>query len=131
MSTLDLAKRFMAAAGQGDDVAARECLHPDCEIWHNFDNATQTVDENMALMLRMKAASKERIYEIHMMEEVPNGYVQRHTLHITSLDVENTYSAEALSWISVNEGKITRIEEFIDPAPIMPLFANAGDAAEN
>jgi len=124
MSTLDLAKRFMQAVGVGDAVAARACLHDDAVIWHNYNNATQTADENMALMLRMKALSKQRVYEVHMMEEVSNGYVQRHTLHITSLDGKDTYSTEALLWAKVVDGKIAYVEEFIDPTPIMPLFAD-------
>lgn len=125
MSTLDLAKRFMQAAGDADEAAARACLHPDAEIWHNYNNATQTVDENMALLLKMEAMTKERVYEIHLIEEISNGYVQRHTLHITSPDGKDRYSVEALSLITVVDGKITRIEEFIDPTPIIPLFANA------
>lgn len=126
MKTLELAKQFMQAAGNADEIAARACLHPDCEIWHNYDNVTQTVDENMALMMRMKAAASDRRYEIHLLEEVTGGYVQRHTLHITSLDGQTTFQAEALSLITVNNGLITRIEEFIDPSPIMPLFTQGG-----
>jgi ketosteroid isomerase-like protein len=129
MSTLDLAKKFMQAVGAGDAVSARACLHDDAVIWHNYNNATQTADENMALMLRMKDLSKERVYEIHMLEEVPNGYVQRHTLHMTSPDGNDTYSTEALSWIKVVDGKIARVEEFIDPTPIMPLFADSAQQA--
>ncbi|MFT5572964.1 MAG: ketosteroid isomerase-like protein [Cryomorphaceae bacterium] len=124
MSTLELAKRFMHAVGEGDAVTARACLHDDAVIWHNYNNATQTADENMALMLRMKALSKTRVYEVHMMEEVPNGYVQRHTLNITSPDGKNTYSTEALLWAKVVDDKISYVEEFIDPTPIMPLFAD-------
>ena len=127
MSNLDLAKRFMQAVGEGDAVAARACLHDDAVIWHNYNNATQTADENMALMLRMKALSQQRVYEIHMMEEVPGGYVQRHTLHMTSPNGKDAYSTEALSWIQVVDGKISRVEEFIDPTPIMPLFADTAE----
>ena len=125
MSTLELAKRFMQAAGDGDATAARACLHADAEIWHNYNNQTQTVDENMALLLKMKLMSKQRVYEIHLQEEVSGGYVQRHTLHITSPDGNNTYSVEALALIKVRDGKISRIEEFINPAPILPLLTGS------
>ena len=118
----------MQAAGEGDEAAARACMHPDAEIWHNYNNATQTVDENMALMLKMKAMESKRVYEIHLMEEVSGGYIQRHTLHMTSLDGNDTYSVEALALVKVRDGKIARIEEFINPAPILPLLG-VGEAA--
>lgn len=121
---VELGHRFMQAAGDGDAEAARECMHPDAQIWHNYDGVTQTVEENMQLMLRMKALSSKRVYQIHLMEAVAGGYVQRHTLHITSLDGERTYSAEALALIEVRDGKISRIEEFINPAPILEMFAS-------
>lgn len=130
MTTIDLAKRFMQAAGDGDAQTFRKCFHPDAQIWHNYDNVTQTVDENIELMLRMKAAAGERRYEIHLLEEVSGGYVQRHTLHISSVDGKQRYKAEALALIQVRDGLISRIEEFIDPTPIMPLFASAAGGAQ-
>jgi len=123
MSTLELAQRFIDAAGAGDEAAVRNCMHPDAGIWHNYDNATQSVDENVALMQRMMLATKQRVYEVHQIEEVSNGYVQRHTLHVTSLDGAKTVSAEALSWVTVRDEKISLIEEFIDPAPLMAVLA--------
>jgi len=128
MSTLELARRFIEAAGVGDEAAVRECMHANAGIWHNYDNVTQTVDENMALMQRMKSVSKQRVYEIQQLEEISTGYVQRHTLHVTSLDGRETATAEALSLVTVRDGKISRIEEFINPAPLMPLLTPQAEA---
>lgn len=128
MTNLDVARGFMDAVGAGDEQLARSFVHPDCGIWHNYDNATQTIDENMFLMQRMIAASKERVYEIHALEEVTGGYMQRHTLHITTLDDEKC-SAEALIWAKVKDGKIAYVEEFIDPSSLAPLIAKMAPPA--
>lgn len=123
MSNKALADRFIAAVGVGDESAARSCFHADAEIWHNYDGATQSLDENMALMQKMKAKSSSREYQIHLVEDIPGGYVQRHTLHLTSLDGAQRVSTEALAIVYVEEGKIARIEEFLDPSNLIPLLA--------
>lgn len=122
MSNLDVANGFINAVQAGDEELARTFVHADAGIWHNYDNVTQTVDENMQLLQRMMAVSKERDYEIHAIEEVSNGYVQRHTLHVTTFDGQ-TCSADALSWVKVEDGKISHVEEFIDPSSLAPLIA--------
>ena len=47
MTTLELAQKYMDALGNRDVAGARSCLHPDARIWHNYDGAEQSVDENM------------------------------------------------------------------------------------
>lgn len=120
MRTLELAQKYMDCLGARDVAGARACLHPDAKIWHNFDGLTQTVDENMATLEFLIQKSTALTYDIHRMEEVKGGYLQRHTLRITALSGEEL-SSEAIAIISVEAGKIVYIEEFIDPAPFAPL----------
>ncbi len=44
MSLPVVAQRFIDAITIGDADAARSCYAPDADIWHNFDDITQTVD---------------------------------------------------------------------------------------
>ena len=120
MTVLELAKKYMNALSAGDVAGARSCLHPDARIWHNYDGAEQSVDENMGTFKFLLQKSTELSYDIHRMEEIEGGYLQRHTLNITSV-AGDKLSSEALAMIFVEGGQITRIEEFIDPAPFAPL----------
>ena len=47
--TLDLADRFFAAIPKGDLEAVRAIYAPDAQIWHNNDQATQSVEENLQI----------------------------------------------------------------------------------
>ncbi len=123
MSNLELAKRFMDAVGRGDEAGARDCMQPDAEIWHNFDNVTQTVDENMALMQLMIAKCGHRSYHIHRFDEVEGGYVQRHRLDVSAAGSDEIHSVEVLALIMVTDGRISRVEEFMDPEPVRVALA--------
>ena len=120
MTVLELAQKYMAALVAGDVAAARGCLHPSAKIWHNYDGAEQTVDENMATLEFLLSKSRELTYDVHRQEEIAGGYLQRHTLRLIS-NAGDKMQSEAIAVISVQDNKITRIEEFLDPAPFAGL----------
>ena len=122
MSNLELARQFIDAVGRGDVATARDCMQPDAEIWHNFDNKTQTVDENMALLELMMAKCGRREYHIHRLDDIDGGYMQRHHLSISAPGSDELVSVEVLAMVLVRDGKISRVEEFMDPAPLLPIL---------
>jgi len=122
MNPTELAHRFIDAVRAGDEIGARACLHTDADIWHNYDNQTQTVDQNMATLQLMIAKTSKRDYQVHRIDEIEGGYVQRHTLTLTALDGASSASTEALALVTVVDDKISRIEEFIDPSPILSML---------
>lgn len=122
MSVLDLAQRFVDAIQVADVDAARACFHADAGIWHNYDNKTQTVDENLGLLAMMAAKLPKRHYEIHRLEAIDGGYLQHHSLHVTGSDGTEVV-VQALAMVSVSDDKISSIKEWIDPTPLRPLLA--------
>ena len=121
MSTLDLARRFIGFLEKGDEAGARSCLHTDAGVWHNFDDVTQSVDENMELLQRLFLKAESLRYEVHRLEEIEGGYLQHHTLHVRG-GRDAVYTLSAAVIVSVQDGKIARIQEWIDPSPLVPLF---------
>ena len=121
---IDLARRFMEAAEAGDVEAARDCFHPDAGIWHNYDQKTQTVEENMALLSWMVSAFGKRHYAIKRLEPIEGGYLQQHTLHIT-LKNGSEIETDALAVVEVRENRIARIEEYLDPTAILAAAKSA------
>lgn len=120
MQTLELARHFMKTLEAGDVAAARACLSPDAGVWHNFDDVTQTVDQNTAVLAWMMRKSKRRTYEITRLEEIEGGYLQQHILRIETLAGEQI-AMPACVIVSVKDGVITRIEEYLDPAAVAKL----------
>ncbi len=118
--TLDLAMRFIRAVEAGDVPTARQCLAPDARVWHNFDEKDQTVDENLAVLEWMMRKAGKRSYEIVRLEEIAGGYLQQHVLRITTKAGEELVMP-ACAIVTVADGRIQRIEEYIDPAPAARL----------
>lgn len=117
-----VANRFLDALNAGDVEAARACYHPDAEIWHDFDGVTQTVDQNMQLMTAMGRRASRRAYVIRRLEPIEGGYLQQHTLELTTLAGQDLV-AEAVALVQVgDDGLIHRLDEWINPAPLAPLF---------
>ena len=110
----------MEAVGAGDVEAARDCLHPDATVWHNYDGKTQTVDENMATLAFMKARCRERNYRIKRLEPIEGGYLQQHTLEVV-LNDGTRVATEAVALVAVRDARIERIEEYLDVAPLAAL----------
>lgn len=122
--TLKLAKDFMAALSAGDAEAAKALMTEDAKVWHNFDEVDQTREENMGMLEWIKSATSKYTYEIRRQEEIAGGYLQQHILHITNKKGE-TKSLQACCVVSVRDGKVSRIEEYLDPAPTAILASNS------
>ena len=120
MSSLELGRRFIRCIESRDIEGARACMHPDAEIWHNYDRRSQTVDENMQTAERLMSKSKSMKYNYKRMIETEEGYLQQHVLEIETLDGE-TVEGEAIAYVIVRDGKIARIEEYLDPAQLAKL----------
>ncbi|MEL7312583.1 MAG: nuclear transport factor 2 family protein [Pseudomonadota bacterium] len=121
MNTLELARHFIDCVERGDVDGATACHTPDSQVWHNYSNESQSIAENMELLRLMVAKCKSRKYEIHRHEEIEGGYLQHHTLHVTGLNGQSL-SVEACAIVSVEQGKISRIKEWIDPTALRALL---------
>ncbi|HYL60767.1 MAG TPA: hypothetical protein VEU51_18015, partial [Candidatus Acidoferrales bacterium] len=48
--SLETADRLFKAIERGEGAAIREIYAPTAKIWHNNDGATQTVEQNLAVL---------------------------------------------------------------------------------
>ncbi len=120
-----LATRLFDAieAGDIDDFAG--CYASDVKIWHNTDGATQTKDANLKTLSGFMRAVPERRYAGRRLDVFDGGFVQRHTLCITSV-AGATAELAACVVCEVKDGLITRLDEYFDSAQVAALTKTAG-----
>jgi ketosteroid isomerase-like protein len=113
---LEHAEKFVAAIAAGDLEAVRACYAPDARIWHNFDGINQTVDENLKTLSWMTRKLFKRRYEILRREVLPTGFIQQHILRGELPDGRPFEMPACIICQVSDEGLITRLEEYLDPA---------------
>lgn len=119
---LALAEKFTHAIEEGDLEGVRACYAPGAAIWHNFDNADQTVEENLKVLRWLVRALPERKYNILRRIAISGGYLQQHVLSGRRPNGE-VFSMPACLVVQVADGRITRLEEYLDPAQAAVLAA--------
>lgn len=111
----DFSDRFSAALAQGDAEAVRAFYAPDARIWHNFDDHAQTVDENLRTLAWMHRKLPRRRYNILRREILADGWVQQHVVE-GDLPDGSPFRLPACCVVRMGDGRITRIDEYLDPA---------------
>ena len=113
---LALAERFVAAIETGDiETLKAACYAPDAEVWHNFDQINQTVDQNLKVLGWMAKVLPQRRYDILRRVAIPGGYLQQHVLRGKRPNGDD-FAMPACLVVMVKDGRITRLEEYLDPA---------------
>jgi ketosteroid isomerase-like protein len=114
-----LADRFFAAIEAGDVAALGSIYADDATIWHNFDQIDQSVADNLLVLGWMHANLGALRYVDIRRIIVDDGFVQQHLL--TGHAAGGPLALPAMMKVTVNDGRITRIEEYLDTAQLAPL----------
>jgi len=119
---LDLVARLIAAIEEGDFATVRSVYAPDVIVWAGFDNRERDVDSSLGVLEWLVGSTTERRYEIVRRIPIEGGVLQQHVLHCTAHSGA-TFSMPACLVIRVDgdRGLITRIDEYLDPAPVAAL----------
>jgi ketosteroid isomerase-like protein len=112
---LAFARRFIAAIQAGDAEAMRDCYAPDAKIWHNIDHVEQTVDQNVKSLNWFVRNLPDRLYTVQRLEALKDGFLQQHVLSATLPD-GTAWKMSACVVVRMTDGKITRLDEYIDSA---------------
>ena len=111
---LDIAERFFRTVEAGDVEAIRGIYAPDARIWHNHDRLEQTVDENLRVLGWVAKNLKNRQYRVQRRVAIPGGFMQQHVLEAETAG--GPFSMPACIVCEVRDGRITRLEEYLDSA---------------
>ena len=130
MSSIAIAERLCAAIEAGDIDAVRAIYAPDARIWHNTDGVDfpgQTVDENLNVLKWMGTFLTDKRYDIVARSATATGFVQQHVLRATIAANGQPYAMPACIICTVVNGRITRLDEYMDSAHVAPLIAAGQD----
>ena len=118
---LDVARRLMTAI-QAGDVAAVGALYADDMVgWRNFDRRELGKPAMLRVIEFLAKEVRDLRYDAIRVDPTPSGYVQQHVLHATAPDGTRIESPACLV-VEVRDGRIRRLEEYLDSAAIAPLL---------
>jgi ketosteroid isomerase-like protein len=106
-------QKFVDALTAGDGATLDGLFTDDAVIWHNYDRAEQPARDALAAVAGLAALQPR--YEIVGRDALDNTCVQRHVVHIT-LPGGEAASIPVIQRISVADGRIRRIDEYMDSA---------------
>ncbi len=119
-----IADRLFSAIEAGDLDAVRSIYADDAVIWHNNDEVEQRVDENLRTLRWVVTNLQHRRYTDVRRWLTAEGFVQQHVLRVTNRAGVEVALPVCLA-VRVADGRITRIDEYLDSRHVDQLFASA------
>ncbi|MFW6093984.1 MAG: nuclear transport factor 2 family protein [Pseudomonadota bacterium] len=124
-SELQTVAAFFAAIESKNPGAVAELYADDVEVWHNFTNACQDKVTSLGVLTSLCENVPEVHYDVVERLELGAGRVlQRHVLR--AVLPEEEILIPACIFLTVRDGRITRIDEYLDTAQADRLRAATG-----
>jgi ketosteroid isomerase-like protein len=114
------------------DVLGR-LYSPDAVIWHNTDGVELSVDDLLGVIHVLKAAVTSSSVTVDERQVTDFGFIQAQTAKYRFATGEDAEVQVAMfAWVD-EQGRITRLNEYVDSAALAPLIAvivAAGEPAD-
>ena len=118
---LAVADRMFRAIETGDLDALRAVYADDVVVWTNFDDTEQPIDRAMSIVGWLCSKLADRRYDVKRRELIEGGFLQQHVLRGTAPN-GTAVAMPACIVGTVTDGRITRVEEYLDPAGVAALL---------
>ncbi|MGA9275954.1 nuclear transport factor 2 family protein [Ilumatobacter sp.] len=122
LTAIDVADAVFAAIERDDLEALATLWADDIEVWHSNDGVVQDRAQNLAVLAWMIENTETIEYRDIVRELTAAGFVQRHVLHLTFAD-GRTADLPIAIFVSVRDGQVIRIDEYMDSGHIAAAFA--------
>lgn len=120
MDALEVAETLFSAIEAGDVAAVRNLYAPDIVVWHNHDQVEQSARVNLRVLEWLVGNVQNIRYDEIRRERTDSGFVQQHVLCGTTRGGKPV-SIPACMIVTVKDGRITRIDEYLDSAHVASL----------
>jgi ketosteroid isomerase-like protein len=115
--------RLIVAIEGGDADGVRAVYAPDVAVWHNHDGVEQGLEDNLRVLTWLISRTAERRYDEVRRHVLDDGrVVQQHVLRLRFAD-GRTADLPACLFVTVADGRISRIEEYLDESSARRAFA--------
>ena len=101
----------------GDIETVSAIYHPSAVIWHNYDGLETGPAENIEVLRGFIKRAPQRRYANPRLLTTARGFVQQHVLEATRIDGRQL-SLPACVIAEVEDGRIMRLDEYFDTAPL-------------
>jgi len=118
---LELADKMFTALSRGDIAVLDEIYHADVKIWHNWDNAEQSREDNLRILSGIPTRYDDFGYDEARCTAIEDGFVRQHVIRATIGD--KTVNVPTIFRVFVDGGKVRRIEEYLDAGELRKVFA--------
>ncbi len=113
----------MFAALEAGDIDAIDALYADdLIVWTNFTKVESPKSPSLKLVAWLARSVQGLCYEIIARHEIADGVVQQHVLHGTAPDGTELHAPACLV-VKVRDGRIVRIDEYLNVADVAALMA--------
>ncbi len=119
-----LADRLFGAIESGDTDSVAACYADDAVVWHNTDQVAQPKADNLQVLGWLVHHTSSREYRDIRRSAIDGGFVQQHVLRVAFAD-GRTADLPACLVVSVADGLITRIDEYLDGVAVDAAFGRS------
>lgn len=123
---ITVANVFSNAMSRRDLETISELYADDIIIWHNTTNDTQDKNENLNLLSRIFDVVSEIGYHDIICQPTPEGFVQHHVVKARFHEGDPVGECFACLMMTVRDGKIIQINEWIDGSQFGRLWDRLG-----
>ena len=116
-----LADRLARAYEQNDADAIAACYAPDARIWHNIDGVERTVEEQLGATRWFNGQLKNINYEIVSRHASTAVMSSSTSCTATLANGGGAFRMPLIMNVTVRDGRITRLDEYLDSAHLKPL----------
>ncbi|ROZ45635.1 nuclear transport factor 2 family protein [Rhodococcus sp. WS3] len=118
---LDLADKMFGALVLGNVAVLDKIYHSDVKIWHNWDDAEQSREDNLRILSGIPTRYDEFHYDNPRCTVLEDGFLRQHVIRATIGD--KTVNVPTIFRVFVDGGKVRRIEEYLDAGQLRKVFA--------
>ena len=122
-SVVDVADQLFEAIESSDVKTVERLFSPGVTVWKSGDDQDNDRARSVRIIAWFINNTVERRYQILDRQLFDGGFVQQHILHAVALSGQPIAMRVCIVIKLGDDGLITRIDEYFDPAEIAPLLS--------
>lgn len=123
MDNAELAHAIFNALDDGKFDHFKSFFHDDAVIWHNFDQAEQSISNTVNVLHEARSLVSKFSYQDRHYISLPDGAMVQHVLRVVRKD-GTLGEVPAMLRIFVRDGRVSRVEEYLDKTNANELVSN-------